>query len=144
MEAKIQQISTQEALIVRAPVLRKNKPPEWASMKEDDLPNTIHYGGFINDKIVGTATIYPENRENNQNEWRLRGMAVLDNYQSKGIGEQLLISCFDYIKSKNGKFLWCNARIGAVNFYKKCGFSICSDEFDIPNIGPHFVMEKIL
>ena len=71
-------------------------------------------------------------------------MAVLDNYQSNGIGEQLLISCFNLIKFKNGRILWCNARIRAVKFYKRCGFSICSNEFDIPNIGPHYVMEKIL
>ena len=144
MDVKIKQISTPEALIVRAPVLRKNQPAEWASMKEDNLPNTIHYGGFINKKIVGTATIYPENRVNKNDEWRLRGMAVLNNYQSKGIGEQLLTSCFKFIKSKNGKIFWCNARIGAINFYKKYGFLICSEEFNIPKIGPHFVMEKIL
>ncbi|MAJ44669.1 MAG: GNAT family N-acetyltransferase [Candidatus Marinimicrobia bacterium] len=144
MNIKIKRISTKEALLVRAPVLRKNQPPEWASMEEDKLPSTIHFGGFLSNNIVGTATVYPENRSNNQNEWRLRGMAVLDKYQSNGIGEILLNSCFDFIKSKNGKSLWCNARIGAVKFYKKCGFSICSKKFNIINIGAHFRMEKSL
>jgi len=144
MIINIQQITPEEALIVRAPVLRKNQPPEWAKMSEDSNINTFHIGAIINNEIVGTATIYPENRDENQNEWRLRGMAVLDEYQSNGIGEKLLDDCFKLILSKGGQLLWCNARIGAIQFYKKCGFTICSDEFDIPNIGPHFAMEKIL
>ena len=144
MNIKIKQIAIEEALIVRAPVLRNNQPPEWASIEEDNFPNTYHFGGIIKNQIVGTATIYPENRKFKSNEWRLRGMAVLDEFQSKGIGEDILISCIELIKSRQGKFLWCNARIGAVDFYKKCGFIICSEEFDIPNIGAHFEMEIIL
>jgi predicted GNAT family N-acyltransferase len=144
MNIKLQQITTKEAILVRAPILRKNQPPEWASIKEDENLDTIHIGGFNNKLIIATATIYPENRGNNTHEWRLRGMAVLENYQSKGIGEQLLNSCFKIIKSQHGKILWCNARIKAVNFYKKCGLIICSNKFNIPSIGPHFQMEKIL
>ena len=144
MNIKIQQITIQEALIVRAPVLRKNQPLEWASMYEDNSPNTYHFGGIVKKEVIGTATIYPENRKLKSNEWRLRGMAVLDKFQSKGIGEDILKSCIELIKSKKGQLLWCNARIGAVNFYKKCGFTICSNEFHIPNIGTHFEMEKIL
>lgn len=142
MNIKIQQITTTDAITIRAPILRKNQPPEWASIKEDDDENTIHIGGFDYETIIATATIYPENRENNMNEWRLRGMAVLENYQSNGIGEKLLTKCFNIIRSKNGKVLWCNARIKAVNFYKKCEFTICSEKFNIPNIGAHFQMEK--
>lgn len=144
MNRIIKQITTLEALIVRAPVLRKNQPPEWVSIEEDDYPNTYHFGGIIKNQVVGTATIYPENRKYKSDEWRLRGMAVLDEFQSNGIGEDILIYCIELIKSQKGKLLWCNARIGAMKFYKKCGFTICSEEFDIPNIGAHFEMEKIL
>ena len=40
--------------------------------------------------------------------------------------------------------VWCNARINAVAFYKKEGFKIIGDEFEIPDIGPHFLMAKNL
>jgi predicted GNAT family N-acyltransferase len=142
MNIKIQQITTEQALIVRAPVLRKNQPIERASIIEDNFPETIHVGAFMNNDIIGTSTIYPENRNDDNNEWRLRGMAILENYQSKGIGGKLLNECFIFIKLKHGEILWCNARIKAVNFYIRFGFSICSQEFDIPTIGPHFQMEK--
>tara|TARA_B100001029_G_scaffold168984_1_gene163489 strand:+ start:65 stop:499 length:435 start_codon:yes stop_codon:yes gene_type:complete len=144
MNIVIKKITSNEALIVRAPVLRKNQSPDLASIKEDNLSETFHFGGFIDNKIVATATIYPENRKHSQNEWRLRGMAVLDDYQLHGIGQLILKSCFNLIQNKNGKTIWCNARIRAINFYKKCGFVICSDKFDIPSIGAHFIMEKKL
>ena len=142
MNVKIKHITSKEALLVRTPVLRKNQPADSALIKEDYLSNTFHYGAFINNIIIGTSTIYPENRKDKKNQWRLRGMAVLDKYQSKGVGGELLDACINYIKLKNAEILWCNARIKAINFYTRHGFLICSHEFDIPNIGLHFQMEK--
>ena len=36
--------------------------------------------------------------------------------------------------------LWCNARLHAVGFYERQGWKVEGDEFDVPDIGPHFVM----
>jgi hypothetical protein len=36
--------------------------------------------------------------------------------------------------------LWCNARQAAVPFYAKNGWHVQGQPFDIPKIGPHFVM----
>jgi hypothetical protein len=40
--------------------------------------------------------------------------------------------------------LWCNARTGALSFYEQFGWSISSDEFDIPTVGPHRRMLRTL
>ena len=48
------------------------------------------------------------------------------------------------IKKRNGDFLWCNARLIAVEFYKKTGFSSIGEQFNISEIGPHYFMYKKL
>ncbi len=42
------------------------------------------------------------------------------------------------------RLLWCNARVVALGFYTKLGLHTEGDEFDIPGIGPHYVMTRWL
>jgi predicted GNAT family N-acyltransferase len=37
--------------------------------------------------------------------------------------------------------VWCNARVRARSLYERAGFTVVSEEFDVPEIGPHLVME---
>jgi predicted GNAT family N-acyltransferase len=37
--------------------------------------------------------------------------------------------------------VWCNARTPARSLYERAGFTVASDEFELPEIGPHLVME---
>ncbi|MCW3019870.1 MAG: family N-acetyltransferase, partial [Solirubrobacterales bacterium] len=37
--------------------------------------------------------------------------------------------------------IWCNARTPARRFYERAGFGVISEEFELPMIGPHLVME---
>jgi ribosomal protein S18 acetylase RimI-like enzyme len=69
-------------------------------------------------------------------------MAVLKTYQGLGVGHELLKHCDDFFINKNVLLIWCNAREIAVNFYKRNGFSVFGDSFNIKDIGPHFVMRK--
>ena len=48
------------------------------------------------------------------------------------------------IVEKDGTTIWFNAREKAVNFYKKNGFQIIGSVFDVPSIGPHYLMYKFL
>ena len=68
-------------------------------------------------------------------------MAVLDEYQGTGVGKILLQNIIQQLKHSNSSFLlWFNARVSASGFYAKLGFNIMGEAFDIPNIGPHYVM----
>ena len=70
---------------------------------------------------------------------QLRGMAVLDLAQGRGIGSRMLCEVH-HLASIYGWHLWCNARQNAVPFYAKNGWRIQGEPFDIPKIGTHFAM----
>lgn len=69
-------------------------------------------------------------------------MAVLKAYQGKGLGKLLLVQGEKLLSEKNTKIIWCNAREVAVNFYKKSGYQIIGEPFNITDIGLHYTMYK--
>ena len=71
-------------------------------------------------------------------------MAVLELFQGQAVGTHLLETCINHAIKMKGDVIWCNARIDAVNFYKQSGFKMIGDEFEIPDIGPHFLLAKNL
>jgi len=143
MELELKQISANTARELRRIVLKKNQPDSEFFYPGDDDSLTFHGGLFYNNKLIACASMFKQEHpfKNLENSWRLRGMAVDFNYQRKGYGNKVLSFCIENIKLHNAKILWCNARLEAVDFYKKYGFQIVSDLFEITNIGPHYVME---
>jgi GNAT superfamily N-acetyltransferase len=118
----------------------------------DELGTTFHLGAFEKDKIIGVTTclmnkdVHLEKlREFKLHHcYQLRGMAVLETMQGKGVGKKLLKRAEQLLKEKDIKVIWFNARIAAVPFYEKMGYEVVSDLFVIPNVGDHFKMIKIL
>ncbi|MEL4307852.1 GNAT family N-acetyltransferase [Joostella sp. CR20] len=137
-------ISAQEAQIVRHPVLRPGKPLETAVFPDDALEDTFHVGVVENNEAVGTVTFIK--KKNNlftaNNQYQLRGMAVLDVHQKKGFGALMVQKAETVMLEKGGDFIWLNAREIAVPFYKKMGYKIVGDVFQVPEIGPHYLMTK--
>ena len=76
--------------------------------------------------------------------YRFRGMATHPDARKKGFASAMLKRSFEVLKQKGSDLVWCNARVVAVSLYEALGMKIASDEFDIPNIGPHYVMMKEL
>lgn len=93
--------------------------------------------------MVSIASIYHEPPPNSErtDSWRLRGMATLPDYRGSGYGAACLRACIDHVQTKGGQHIWCNARTPAVPFYERYGFRRIGKEFEIPKIGPHYVME---
>ena len=69
-------------------------------------------------------------------------MAILESHQKKGFGEKLIMYCEKYCMSNQFDLIWFNARTAAVGFYKKLGYKIKGNPFEIPNIGEHYLMYK--
>jgi predicted GNAT family N-acyltransferase len=40
------------------------------------------------------------------------------------------------------RLLWCNARTSARDFYAGLGWTVVSEAFDIPDVGPHVRMVR--
>jgi len=76
--------------------------------------------------------------------YRLRGMATDEKYRSQGFGTELINFAQDVLRQKRCDLIWCNARIKAIPFYESLGFHGLGSLFEIPGIGTHKVMYKIL
>lgn len=142
----IKRISADETRGLRKKLLRPTQPNEKLFYYGDEFDDTYHAGAYDDNLLVGIASVCRENKpnDNTPKSWRLRGMAVENEYRRNNIGSKLLEACIEHIKKENGKHLWFNARLVAVEFYKTFGFEITSDIFEIEDIGPHYNMEKLI
>lgn len=142
----VKKINSTTTFQVRQPVLRPGKPIESCIFEGDDLETTTHLGLYNNSKLAGIVSIFASCHKlfPQVGQFQLRGMAVLDEFQKKGYGERLVSEAEVCIKEQNGSLIWFNAREAAVDFYKKMGYEIVGDAFDIPTIGIHFVMRKMV
>lgn len=141
---KIQNISSTDTFLVRHPVLRAGKPIESCVFDGDNLPSTKHFGLYIKEKLVGVVSVFKNNNTIFiiENQFQIRGMAVLPEFQKKGFGEDLVKHCENYVKNLNGTIIWFNARKNAVPFYKKLGYNKIGNPFSIADIGIHYLMKK--
>ena len=139
---EIKKISSVETYPIRHEVLRKEKPIETCKFKGDDDENTIHFGLFLEDKLVGIISIFKEknNLFSELKQFQIRGMAVLEEFQGKGLGAELVKEAKNHCVNLNADLIWFNAREKAVPFYKKLNYKIIGDSFLIPDVGIHFVM----
>jgi ribosomal protein S18 acetylase RimI-like enzyme len=141
---QIKYIIPEETYQIRKKILRKNMnlPVEFHG---DFDKETFHLGLFEDNKLVSIASFVKAIKENFKgSQFQLRGMATLAEYQGNGFGKLLILEAEKILKEKNILILWCNARVSAVHFYYKQGFQSIGQEFDIPQIGGHYVMFKKL
>ena len=142
-----QRISASDTWPLRHAVLRTGRPLETCRWDGDDLPGTRHYGLIDGDDLVAIASLYhrPHEIAPSRHAWQLRGMAVHPTRQREGLGARLLTDMLgDAHREANAEIVWCNARTVAVPFYRRYGFQTVADEFDIPDVGPHFTMVRSL
>ena len=55
--------------------------------------------------------------------WHLRQMATIPERRGQGIGSELLAAVLDHVRSHDGGVIWCSARVAAIPFYERGGFS---------------------
>jgi predicted GNAT family N-acyltransferase len=141
---KVKKITFLDTFPVRSAVLRQGKPIETCFFLGDDDAETTHFGLFNDNNLIGVASVFKVQNENieKNNQFQLRGMAVLSECQGMGFGNVLLEEICKFAIAKNAEVLWFNARENAVKFYQNSGFSELGDSFEIPEIGTHFVMFK--
>lgn len=141
---QIKKISAIETFPIRAEVLRKNiaLPSEFNGDLDKD---TFHLGAFKDDELIAVCSFMKaKNRLFKGEQFQLRGMATLEEFQGLGAGKLMMKLAVEILTDLGVNCLWCNAREIAVPFYEKQGMGIVGKPFEIQLIGMHYVMFSIL
>ena len=152
-----------EIVDLRWRILRGGLPRDEAIFPGDELPTSLHYaavepaadgGRGVSSgghdvgppvAVVSCATLHLEPWEDDEPAYRLRGMATADGRRGLGLGRALLeLAEADVRRDTPIRLLWCNARTPALAFYRRQGWQVRSNVFDIPTAGPHVRMTKRL
>ena len=100
--------------------------------------NSIRIVACIEDKVVGHARLFISD-----NIGEISQVAVNENYRGMKIGAGVMIGLIDLAAKEEIKKLSLDARISAIDFYKKLGFEVVSEVFASKKTGvPHVKMEK--
>lgn len=141
---RIKKLKAEDTYSIRKEVLRKNMTLSH-EMKGDHDSDALHLGIYEGDKLVCIGSFMKAVRTDlSGQQFQLRGMATSDRAQGKGYGKLLLQKAEEILNDKGVDIIWCNARVVAIEFYKKMGYQLMSDIFEVPQIGPHYVMFKKL
>jgi GNAT superfamily N-acetyltransferase len=144
---EIRPITAEETLPLRHTILRAGLPREMAIFPGDEAKSSRHFGAFLDEKLVGVATIHFAtllDRPDFDPAYQVRGMATAPEVRGLGAGRALLEACIEAARRAGAQWIWCNARTPAAGFYTRHGFKTQGGIFDIPTAGPHFRMLRPL
>ena len=140
----VEEVPTDEVLVLRMAVLRDGTPSQDPRYAEDDTEGSVHLGIRDSGVLIACSTWLPR-------PWpldvdvpatQLRGMAVAKHLQSKGLGRILLRAGIDRAKSLDSTYVWARARDNALYFFERNSFTTVGDQFidDATGLGHHLVM----
>ena len=133
-------VEVKEILALRHRVLRGGQPPETARFDGALAPPTRHYAAFRGGEPISCLSLVASAWAGRP-AWQLRGMATEAPLQRRGIGRALLVAALaDAARDAPGREAWCNARTSAIGFYERLGWTVVSEPFEIPTVGPHVKM----
>ncbi len=153
MEFRVDQVEATATFELRQAVLRPHETVAQMALTDDDDPATGTFAAIRNDdEIVGTVRVAPgappfpagTYATPDSPTWRLRGMATREDVRNGGIGTELLARAIKHVADLGGGLLWCNARVPAINLYRRGGFVEHGAVWQDPDIGPHVVMWRVV
>lgn len=112
-----------------------DKPLDYVKLN-DDLEG-IHFGLFLNDKLVSVVSLFIKNEIA-----QFRKLATESEFQRKGLATELINCVFHYCQQRQVSKIWCNARQEKVDFYNKFQMTSTDNRFRKGGID-YVVMECI-
>lgn len=109
----------------------------------DRLPGTLHLGVRDGGEVVAIATFSRESAPGHPEvvAARLRGMAVDPARQGQGLGAALVEEALRRLAAEGVELCWANARLSALDFYERLGFTPEGEVFE--SLGqPHRVVVR--
>jgi GNAT superfamily N-acetyltransferase len=134
---KIERVEFAEIVDLRYAVLRAGLPRDAVNFPGDGDSTTVHLAAKDGSAVVACATVLV-NQWEGRAACQLRGMAVDPAYQRRGLGARLLVEIERVAVGNGVSLIWANARTPAAEFYRRNGWEIVSEMFEIPTAGPHF------
>lgn len=142
-EVDVRLASLSEVRALQQAVLRPNGPVLGDRPPPDDA---VHIGAFAEGVPVGAATILPAPLPSSWPAdpadlpgptWQLRSMAVAAGHRGTGVGALVLALAEGTAAGRGAATLWASARVPALSFYARAGWTVVGDEWDKPGVGPH-------
>ena len=138
----VEEVAPEVTYELRGAILRPNGGEiTWAG---DDEAATFHLAARTADgAVVGVVRFSPAPcpwRPLAVAPWQLRGMATDTTVRGSGAGRAMVEDGLERVAARGGDLVWCDARTSAAGFYERMGFTVVTDEFDKPGIGPHVGM----
>jgi ribosomal protein S18 acetylase RimI-like enzyme len=124
---------------LRQAVLRPHQTLDELAAHE--APEAYAVGAFEGDALIAVGFVVPEGEPG---EWRIRGMATLEEARGRGAGGAILAALVSRAEAGGASRVWCNARVRAISLYERAGFRVESEAFEPPEIGPHVKMGRTL
>ena len=122
---------------IRWEILRKPLGFKKGSERDDLEDKAIHRIIKDDNKIVAVGRLH----FNNDSIAQIRYMAVLKNFEGKGLGRLLVDEFIKISKDNNSSKIILYARESVIGFYKKSGFDIIEKAHRLESV-QHFLMEK--
>jgi GNAT superfamily N-acetyltransferase len=136
-DVDVREISLEQTRALRQAVLRSHEAV--AELAAHEPADAFAVGAFDHASLIAVGFIAPDGEPG---AWRVRGMATAPHARGQGAGTAVLQALLRHAAAAAASRVWCNARLPARAFYERAGFRVVSEEFEIPQIGVHVVMER--
>ena len=139
---EIKKISVEQTYPLRKEVLRKGMTLSHEMAGDKDAAS-FHLGLFDNGQLHCIASFMSSEHPDFKGEhYQLRGMATSEKARGRGYGSLILKAGLNELGKRKANLLWCNAREVALDFYRKLGFKVHGEAFEVPQVGTHYMMYK--
>lgn len=118
---QIKRVGHKDVLEVRQSVLWPKESIDFVRLDKDE--KGFHYGLFVDNSLVSVISAFVEN-----DEAQFRKFATLEEYQGKGYGSKLFTYMLEELEEASVHRIWCDARVDAIEFYERFGFSMSSGD----------------
>ena len=120
---------------MRHAVLRPHQ--DISALAEHEGRDVHAVGAFDGDELVAVGLVMPEG-----DGWRVRGMATAPQARGHGAGAAVLEALVRHAEENDAQRVWATVRTPARTLYERAGFTAASEEYELPDLGPHLLMER--
>jgi GNAT superfamily N-acetyltransferase len=116
---------------LRCRILRDGRTDVDLTFPEDVIDGAFHLGVSDGDAIVAVGTFFPSPTHLRPGvpAFQLRGMAVDEHLQGRGVGRMLLEAAAARMRAAGAAVVWAYARDTALGFYESLGWEVVGDGF---------------